>query len=292
MLVAENGSLTEAKVVSLWSLEDNFKISNPLCCPTLEILLLNPNPIEVLGRFDALKVLALTRYRHSFQWIYSLEYPIKLPRPVPMLPSLRPMLTSLRNIHTLCFRGIILGDISFLCQFKRLEILDLRGSKFDMLPNGIVDIKTLRLLDLFMCDIMKSPLEVSWLYPLSPSSQTFWVVVGSLLSSLYELFHRRLLPRFMPGKETPVTFIGLLLYFFHFQINWFRRFDDKRNFFYPIFILYISFVGMFVSVRSTHGVSLKTKLIGLLPIRGVDPLGWFFEQSLLNDFSTGDCSFL
>ena len=49
---------------------------------------------------------------------------------------------------------------------------------------------------------------------------------------------------------------------------------------------------MFVSVRSTHGVSLKTKLIGLLPIRGVDPLGWFFEQPLLNDVSTGDGSFL
>ena len=136
------------------------------------------------------------------------------------------------------------------------------------------------------------PALLCWLYPLSPSSQTFWVVVGSLLSSLYELFHRRLLPRFMSGKETFVTFIGLLLYFFHFQINWFRRFDDKRNFFYPIFILYISFVGMFVSVRSTHGVSLKTKLIGLLPIRGVDPLGWFFEQPLLNDFTTGDGSFL
>ena len=96
----------------------------------------------------------------------------------------------------------------------------------------------------------------------------------------------------MPGKETSVTFIGLLLYFFHFQINWFRRFDDKRNFFYQIFILCISFVGMFVSVRSTHGVSLKTKLIGLLPIRGADPLGWFFEQPLLNGVSTGDGSFL
>ena len=48
---------------------------------------------------------------------------------------------------------------------------------------------------------------------------------------------------------------------------------------------------MFVSVRSTHGVSLKTKLIGLLPIRGVDPLGWFFEQPLLNGVFTGDSFF-
>ena len=127
------------------------------------------------------------------------------------------------------------------------------------------------------------------IYPLSTSSQTFWVVVGSLLSSLYELFHRRLLPRFMPGKETSVTLIGLLLCFFHFQINWSKSFDEKGNFFYSIFILYIIFVvGTFVSARSTHGASLKTNLIGLLPIRGVDPLGWFFEQPLLNGFSTGD----
>ena len=132
------------------------------------------------------------------------------------------------------------------------------------------------------------PALLSWLYPLSPSSQTFWVIVGSLLSSSYEFFHQCLLLWFMPGKETSVTFIGLLLYFFHFQINWSRSFDDKRNFFYSIFILYISFVGMFISMRSTHGASLKTNLIGLLPIRGVNPLGWFFEQPLLNGVFTGD----
>ena len=51
-------------------------------------------------------------------------------------------------------------------------------------------------------------------------------------------------------------------------------------------------MGTCVSVRSTHRASLKTNLIGLLPIRGVDPLGWFFEQPLLNSFSIGDGSFL
>ena len=70
-----------------------------------------------------------------------------------------------------------------------------------------------------------------------------------------------------------VTFIGLLLCFFHFQVNCSRSFDDKRNFFYPIFILCINFVGMLIFVRSTHEASLKTKFLGLLPIRGVDPLG-------------------
>ena len=51
-------------------------------------------------------------------------------------------------------------------------------------------------------------------------------------------------------------------------------------------------MGTFVSVRSTHGDFLKIILIGLLSIGGVDPLGWFFEQPLLNGVSTGDNSFL
>ena len=76
------------------------------------------------------------------------------------------------------------------------------------------------------------------------------------------------------------------------KINWFGSFDDNVNFFYPIFILYIGFVGSFVSVRSAHGEFSKTKLIGLLPIRGVDPLGWFFEQPLLNGAFAGDGFFL
>ena len=113
-------------------------------------------------------------------------------------------------------------------------------------------------------------------------SQTFWVVVRSLLSSSYEFFHRRLLLRFLPGKEKSVTFIiSLLLCFFHFQINWFRSFDDKRNSFYPIFNLCISFVGIFVSVRSTHGASLKTNLIGLLPIQSVKV--WIFCHGSWNN---------
>ena len=76
------------------------------------------------------------------------------------------------------------------------------------------------------------------------------------------------------------------------KINWFGSFDDNVNFFYPIFILCIGFVGLFVSVRSAHGEFSKTNLIGLLPIRGVDPLGWFFEQPLLNGVFVGDGFFL
>ncbi|KAI9084120.1 hypothetical protein K1719_033918 [Acacia pycnantha] len=59
------------------------------------------------------------------------------------------IMSSLMNLHTLCFRGIALGDISFLCHLKRLVILDLHGSQFDELPGGTIDMNELKLLDVF-----------------------------------------------------------------------------------------------------------------------------------------------
>ena len=51
-------------------------------------------------------------------------------------------------------------------------------------------------------------------------------------------------------SEPTVVFIGLLLSLFrlHMKINWFGSFDDNVNFFYPIFILCIGFVGLFVKM--------------------------------------------
>ena len=141
---------------------------------------------------------------------------------------------------------------------------------------------------------------MSWIYPISPLSnisgggRIFSLIVVRVFSSASPSSAYW----FMPGKETPVTFIGLFLCFFRFEwhayakINWSGSCDDNSNFFYPTFT-FISFAGVFVYVRSTHGGFLKTKFIGLLPIRGVDPsLGWFFEQPLLNGFSTDYGSFL
>ncbi|KAK4275509.1 hypothetical protein QN277_018580 [Acacia crassicarpa] len=152
-MLDENETLKETKAISLWNLEKKFMLSNQWHCPTLEILLLHSTDgfIEDLGGIESLKVLALVTF--SFKWEYYFGEQIQWSMP-------QSIVSSLMNLHTLCFRGILFGNISFLCHLKRLEILDLRGSKFDELPGGIVDMKKLKLLDVFKCEIEKSPLEV------------------------------------------------------------------------------------------------------------------------------------
>ncbi|KAK4275511.1 hypothetical protein QN277_018582 [Acacia crassicarpa] len=165
-MLEENETLKETKAISLWNLENNFTLSNQLKCSTLEILLLHSDEvfiedlggiqskgfIENLRGIESLKVLAFVTF--SFKWF--LDKPIRWLMPQSIVSSS----SSSMNLHTLCFRGIELGDISFLCHLKRLETLDLRGSQFDELPNGIVYMKKLKLLDVFGCKIEKSPLEV------------------------------------------------------------------------------------------------------------------------------------
>ncbi|XP_028790392.1 disease resistance protein At4g27190-like [Neltuma alba] len=158
-MLAENGSLKETKVISLWNLRGNFLQSNQLHCPTLEVLLLHPEGfIEDLGGIEALKILGLVI--SSFQWgrLGWKRSPFQLMQ--NQWSMLQSIVSSLINLHTLCIRGIALGDISFLGQLKGLEILDLRGSQFDELPIRIVDMKKLKLLDVFRCEIERSPLEV------------------------------------------------------------------------------------------------------------------------------------
>ncbi|XP_028783419.1 probable disease resistance protein At1g61300 [Neltuma alba] len=55
------------------------------------------------------------------------------------------------NLRTLRLQGWDLHDISFVVSLKRLEILDLRGSKFKRMPNGIEKLNKLKLLDLSNC---------------------------------------------------------------------------------------------------------------------------------------------
>ncbi|XP_028773803.1 disease resistance protein At4g27190-like [Neltuma alba] len=150
MLVRNHQSLKDVKTLSLWDLDvDYFKRFNQLCCPTLEILLLQPHGfIDDVGAMEALKVLAFIQY--GFNWKpWRVDY-----------CSVPQSIVSLTNLHTLCLRGKILGDISLLGELKGLEILDLRGSLFVELPAGIVEMKMLKLLDIYGCQIEKSPLEV------------------------------------------------------------------------------------------------------------------------------------
>ncbi|XP_028800319.1 disease resistance protein At4g27190-like [Neltuma alba] len=151
MFIDSYQSLKDTKAVSLWNLNMDFELYKQLHCPKLEILLLQPHGfIASIGAIESLKVLALIT--DGFKWSRrgSTFRSITIPQSI----------VSLTNLHTLCFRGKKLGDISFLCEFKRLEILDLHSSLFDELPTGIAYMKMLRLLDIFRCQIKKSPLEV------------------------------------------------------------------------------------------------------------------------------------
>ncbi|XP_028787994.1 disease resistance protein At4g27190-like [Neltuma alba] len=151
MLIGNHQSLEDTKAVSLWNLDEDFELSKQLHFPQLEILLLQPYGfIRDIGAMESLKVLALIR--HGFKWELRRRYPTSV--------SIPQSIVSLTNLHTLCIRGKKLGDISLLGELKTLEILDLRGSLFDELPVGIVDMKMLKLLDIYDCRIEKSPIEV------------------------------------------------------------------------------------------------------------------------------------
>ncbi|XP_028783818.1 disease resistance protein At4g27190-like [Neltuma alba] len=59
----------------------------------------------------------------------------------------------LSNLQTLRLQYWDLHDISFVLSLTRLEILDLQGSKFERMPNGIEKLNKLKLLDLSSCTI-------------------------------------------------------------------------------------------------------------------------------------------
>ncbi|XP_028782175.1 disease resistance protein At4g27190-like [Neltuma alba] len=150
ILLGNRQNLKDTKALSLWNLDADFNLSDQLHCSTLGILLLQPDGfIEDLGAIKALKVLALIEY--GFEWGF---------RKGSSVCSIPQSIVSLTYLHTLCIRGKKLGDISLLGELKTLEILDLRGSLFDELPVGIVDMKMLKLLDIYDCRIEKSPIEV------------------------------------------------------------------------------------------------------------------------------------
>ncbi|KAF7814618.1 putative disease resistance protein [Senna tora] len=143
-LLMENETVKDTKVISLWDLEENFKLSDEFHCPTLTSLLLHSRVLKFeepniyLGGMKALKVLALIRF--SFKWSINMWYH----RETWSVPQ---SIVQLTNLHTLCLRGNALGDISFLVTLEQLKILDLRGSSFVELPNKIADKKKLKLLD-------------------------------------------------------------------------------------------------------------------------------------------------
>ncbi|XP_022637899.1 probable disease resistance protein At4g27220 [Vigna radiata var. radiata] len=144
--LADDESLKDKKAIAVWGLKSydvlNYKINRPI----LETLLLSFNVsggVKVsdgcLQSLENLKTLAILKSRWKSDAL-----------------SLQESLKSLKNLRTLCLRGFDLGDISFVEILQALEILDLRDSYFDDLPIGIVELKKLRLLDLYECWMTKN----------------------------------------------------------------------------------------------------------------------------------------
>lgn len=75
--------------------------------------------------------------------------------------SLTQSIQSLKNIRSLLFTHVDLGDISILGNLQSLETLDLKDCKIDELPHGIAKLDKFRLLNLEGCEIERSdPFEV------------------------------------------------------------------------------------------------------------------------------------
>ncbi|XP_045820410.1 disease resistance protein SUMM2-like [Trifolium pratense] len=78
----------------------------------------------------------------------------------PTIPLLRPI-QSLRNIRSLLFGRVDLGDISILGKLQTLETLDLVWCKIDKLPPEIAKLEKLKLLNLVFCEVRsENPFEV------------------------------------------------------------------------------------------------------------------------------------
>ncbi|RDX89734.1 Disease resistance protein, partial [Mucuna pruriens] len=137
--LAKDETIKDKKAISLWDLRNGQLLDDDqFNCPTLEILLLHSPKVgfqvsnACLERMKMLKTLAFLTT--GYTW-YSYLFR--------------------RNALSL-LQGYQLGDISVLRSLQALEILDLRGSSFQELPNGIVALKKLKLLDLYCCRIEKS----------------------------------------------------------------------------------------------------------------------------------------
>ncbi|KAL2584859.1 hypothetical protein AAZV13_14G153200 [Glycine max] len=149
-MLIEDETIKDKRVISLWDLKNGQLLDDDqLNCPSLEILLFHSPKVafEVSNAcFERLKMIKILAFLTS-------SYAWEIPLTSYLTLSLPQSMESLQNLHTLCLRGYNLGDISILESLQALEVLDLRGSSFIELPNGIASLKKLRLLDLFYCTI-------------------------------------------------------------------------------------------------------------------------------------------
>ncbi|KAF7816253.1 putative disease resistance protein [Senna tora] len=162
-ILVENETVRDKTAISLWDLKNGQLPVDQLNFPMLEILLLHSKsdsgfeiPDTYFEGMKMLKTLAFIRFTYEWELYIS-----RLTNTSVFTLSLPQSVKSLTNLQTLCLRGYKLGNISVLESLKGLEILDLRGSSFDELPNSIATLKKLKVLDLYSCWIEKNnPYEV------------------------------------------------------------------------------------------------------------------------------------
>ncbi|XP_028786909.1 probable disease resistance protein At4g27220 isoform X2 [Neltuma alba] len=136
----EDEAAKDCYAISSWNRKNEvLRFPSQLDAPKLELMLINSSkPIDLSrASFEGVKGLKVVALNNNGPF-----YLTKL------LPQ---SIQWLSNLRTLRLRDWDLGDISFVVSLKRLEILDLKGSRFKKLPNGIENLIHLKLLDLSWC---------------------------------------------------------------------------------------------------------------------------------------------
>ncbi|XP_068487193.1 disease resistance protein SUMM2-like [Phaseolus vulgaris] len=140
--------MKDMQAIALWNnVTKNGFLDYRINCPNLEILLLySKGRIKVSDMapqsWEKIKTLSIKSLNKD-------NKDLSLPESLKLL----------KNLRTLCLRGHYLGDISFVERLQALEILDLRYSNFEKLPVGIVELKKLKILDLYRCRIKERNVE-------------------------------------------------------------------------------------------------------------------------------------
>ncbi|KAJ7949635.1 Disease resistance protein [Quillaja saponaria] len=147
--LSEDETTRDCTAISLWN-QNIDKLPDRLeCPPKLETFLLsNMLLLELPDLFfegmQELKVLDLRKT--ASRWTLLLPQSIQL----------------LTNLRCLRLRGWDLDDISILTSLKRLEILELCFCSLNELPNGIIKLDKLKLLDLSVPKPLKSFPKMCW----------------------------------------------------------------------------------------------------------------------------------
>jgi len=147
-VLADDEIMKDKQAIALWpNVTGNDFLDYRINCSTLEILLLySKGRIKVSDTapksWENVKTLAIKSLNRQSKVL-----------------SLPESLKSAKNLRTLSLRKHDLGDISFVEGLQALEILDLRDSKFEKIPVGIVELKKLKILDLCRCTIKERNVE-------------------------------------------------------------------------------------------------------------------------------------